>query len=252
MWCSGVVGAWSQHLPKKKIITYLRRFELWSDAMMSQIDFNYVDSMIWINTYYGEVFNRLIDAENIKHYLIPNGIDLTEWKLREHTGDQNKIALIASMKHVKNIPLAAQILCNLPERYHIHHIGLHTDNYTGELFAYIEGLGLKDRWHWEPSVARENVQDWLQDKGCLLNPSVNEGNPNCVIEAMAMGIKPVIHTWPGAYNQFPENNIFKTVQEACEIIQSPQYDSIMYREWTEKNFSIDNFKMLHTVIADAL
>jgi hypothetical protein len=41
--------------------------------------------------------------------------------------------------------------------------------------------------------------------GVCLSTSLSEGNPNNVIEAMAKGIKPVVHAWPGAEDQFPED-----------------------------------------------
>jgi len=259
MWCNGAVGIWTQHLPEKKIITYLRRFELWNDTMMNSVDFNHVDAMVWVNEYYARTFSNVIDAADIQHWIIPNGIDLTEWNMQNGCRNPYKIALIASMKHVKNIPLAAQILSNLPDKYHLHHIGLWTENFTGELTSYVDALGLRDRWHWEPTIPREKVQEWLSDKGCLLNSSINEGNPNCVIEAMAMGIKPVIHAWPGAYEQFPEELVFKTVDEACAMIredEDPKFRSRrtpqFMRDYVEQNFSLKNFEMLHNVIESVM
>lgn len=253
MWCNGVVGLWTQLLPDKPIITYLRRFEMWNDRMMNMVDFNHVDAMIWLNEYYTERFNHAIGENQIRHYIIPNGIDLDEWQIPERRGDPHKIALIASMKHVKNIPLAAAILAELPERFHIHHIGLWTENFTGELTSYIHALGLNKRWHWEPKIYRDEVAGWLADKGILLNPSINEGNPNCVIEAMAMGIRPVIHAWPGAYGQFPEQTIFRTVSEAVAKIQfNPYVDRKFYRDWVAARFSLENFKGIHAVIDDVM
>ena len=220
---------------------------------MKSIDFGAVDAMIFVNTYYAETFDKAMkeDISHIKFYIIPNGIDLDEWPLRTEDPDPHKIALVASMKHVKNIPLAAAILLALPKEYHIHHIGLHTENFTGELFSYIDGLGLRDRWHWDPKIPSSDVQGWLKDKGCLLNPSINEGNPNCVIEAMSMGIKPVIHLWPGASCQFPARYIFKTVGEACRIIRNEPEDPEGCRNWVSHMFTKDNFKMLHQVIEEA-
>lgn len=255
MWCNQAVGYWTQNFPEKKIVTYLRRFELWNDTFMNSIDFRHLDGMIWLNNYYAETFNELVghNHDNIRHWMIPNGIDLDEWPMRNGEGNPYKIALVASMKHVKNIPLAAAILLDLPKAYHIYHIGLHAEGYTGELFAYIKNLGLKDRWHWEPRIEPSEVQEWLKDKGILLNPSVNEGNPNCVIEAMAMGIKPVIHAWPGAYSQFPEDLIFKTVTDACHIIKNNKNNTPeIFRDWIKNNFSISNFSELHNVINEIM
>jgi hypothetical protein len=86
----------------------------------------------------------------------------------------------------------------------------------------------------------------------ILSTSLNEGNPNCIIEAMAMGIKPVIHNWPGAKDQFPSDFIFNKIGEAIEMIQSGRHEPERYRQWVADNYSVANFKKLHTVIEDVL
>lgn len=259
MWCNGAVGVWTQHFPEKRIVTYLRRFELWCDTMMSVVDFNYVDDMIWLNKYYLDTFVNATgnQASKIRHWIVPNGIDLDEWSIPQEKPDQHKIAFIASMKAVKNIPLAAQVLKSLPEEYHIHHIGLFTENFTGELMSYIHYLGLSDRWHWEGKIPREDVQGWLSDKAFLINPSINEGNPNCVLEAMSMGIKPIIHCWPGAREQFSSNCIFETVEEAVELIRQWEDPAFVgeqtpenLRKWVQDHFSLANFDILAGIIND--
>lgn len=257
MWCNGAVGIWTQHLPEKRIITYLRRFELWNDTMMNVVDFNHVNDMIWINKYYLDTFVNATGskASKIRHWIVPNGIDLDEWSIPESKPNQYKMACIASMKHVKNIPLAAQVLKSLPKQYHMHHIGLFTENFTGELMSYIHYLGLSDRWHWEGKIPREDVQGWLSDKAFLINSSINEGNPNCVLEAMAMGVKPIIHCWPGASDQFPEDCIFETVDQAVNLIrrwENPRFSSRLtpqfLRDWVQTNYSLDNFNRLVDII----
>ena len=80
---------------------------------------------------------------------------------------------------------------------------------------------------------------WWETVYYCLSTSLSEGNPNNVIEAMAKGIKPVIHNWPGAEDQF-KPWLFSDVSDAAAQILSPQYESKAYRAWIEDRFSVAN------------
>jgi hypothetical protein len=47
---------------------------------------------------------------------------------------------------------------------------------------------------------------------------------------MAMGIKPIIHNFPGATLIFPEHLVYNTIEEAMEILQG-DYCSEGYRQF---------------------
>jgi hypothetical protein len=76
-----------------------------------------------------------------------------------------------------------------------------------------------------------------------LSTSISEGNPNNVIEAMAKGIKPIVHNWPGAEDQFPMS-IFNSVDEAVKLLTENTYESRMYRGSVESKFSLKNFEQV--------
>jgi hypothetical protein len=71
----------------------------------------------------------------------------------------------------------------------------------------------------------------------VLLASPVEGNPNCIIEALALGIKPVVHNFPGSKGQFHEESMFNTIEEAVKIITSKDYYSKDYREYAEQNYN---------------
>ena len=81
----------------------------------------------------------------------------------------------------------------------------------------------------------EEMNLWLEDKNYLLSTAISEGCPNNVIEAMAKGIKPVIHNWPGAKEMFPDL-VFDTILEAKDMLSGYEYDSQNYRDRVEKRF----------------
>jgi hypothetical protein len=61
-----------------------------------------------------------------------------------------------------------------------------------------------------------------------------------LLEAMACGLKPVIHNFPGANQIFPSEFLFNIAEEFCEQICSVSYEPQKYRRFVEDNFSLKN------------
>lgn len=251
MWTNEIVDHWTHKFPDKKIITYLRRFELWEKSTLNKIDFNNIDAMIFVSFFIGKEFEIQHPELNgvFKKYLIPNGVDLDRFPLKSNKAGEKKIAFVGQLKHVKNFPLALQVLSELPEEYTLHHIGLVTsEQIAGQILSYTHSLGLQNRVVFYPQVAPDQMPEWYKDKDYILSTSINEGNPNCIIEAMAMGIKPIIHNWPGAREQFPHDLVFNTIDEAKNLIENKDFEPEFYRSWIEQRYSLDNFKRIYEVI----
>jgi len=250
-WCNETPYFWSKYFPDKKIISYLRRYELWTDTY-HETDYQEIDALIFVSKFCQESFHRMRQGRTLpkREYLIPNGVDINQFTLRENRPSTKKIAFVCSLKHVKNVPLAVQLLINLPEEYKIHHIGIpFTDQITGQLISYIYYHGMfNTRFNLEGLIKPNEVIGWLQDKDVLLSTSINEGNPVNIIEAMAMGIKPVIHDWPGSRDQFPEDLIYTTIDEGVEIIKNDIHEPERYRQWVEDRYPLSNYAQIHQVI----
>lgn len=250
MWMDPTVINWSHKYPDKLIITYCRRFELWQREWLHQMNWSAINSVIFVSKYYKKLFSRIFpDLTSIRKFIVPNGVDLQEWKLKSVPSKTKKIALVASTRWVKNFALAFQILLELPKDYTLHLIGMGGGyEFTGIISEYYQGLGLEDRFFSHPQVKATNVQDWLKDKEFILSCSYSEGNPNNVIEAMAMGIKPIVHLWPGARDQFPVNSLFRTVKEAVGKITDGNYTPHIYRDWACGKYSARNFDKIPQII----
>jgi len=251
MWADASVVFWSNYFADKPIITYLRRYEMWTPQLMKNIRWDAVNAVIFVSDYYRQALSLFADMPENKKWLIPNGIDLSDFPLcQKEAYNPHSIAMVCSVRDIKNFPLACQILMSLPDEYRIHQIGLpFSDGGAGHLYSYIRELGLWDRFVFNGSIPKQEIPKWLSDKCCILSTSINEGNPHNVIEAMAMGIQPVIHAWPGAAGQFPYASIFHTVKEAVGLItRPPLFGPEFYRSWVEERYSLDNFKKIHEVI----
>jgi glycosyltransferase involved in cell wall biosynthesis len=250
MWCDGITAFWTRFFGDKKIITYLRRYEMWEQLYMENVDFPLVDAIIFVSDYYKRVFNKMVVNKPKYQFVIPNSVDIDKFPFRKEHIKNKDIALVCSIKNVNNIPLAFQILMELPKEYKLHQIGLsqHNSQIVGQIYSYMHNLGLADRFITHSRLPIDEVPNWLMNKDCLLSTSLNEGNPNNIIEAMAMGVKPIIHNWPGARDQFPDDLVFDKIREAVQAIEEDKYEPERYRQIVREKYSLDNFKKLHEVI----
>jgi glycosyltransferase involved in cell wall biosynthesis len=90
-------------------------------------------------------------------------------------------------------------------------------------------------------IPSARLNEWWDGMDYCLSTSLSEGNPNNVIEAMAKGIKPVVHRWPGSEDQFP-GHLFDTVQDAVRMITEGSYNSESYRASVQDKFSLANIE----------
>ena len=59
------------------------------------------------------------------------------------------------------------------------------------------------------------------------------------MEAMARGIKPIIHNFYAARGFYPDDLIYNTIDEAVEKITEESYDSESYRRFIEDNYTLE-------------
>ena len=249
MWANEVLWLWTYIFPKKRIISYLRRYEIFFDYAFDRILWDKVDDLIFINTYLKDLFAEKVPDYSGKSHLIYNGIDLSEFEIDTSNRTGSKIAMACNIDHRKNMSLACQILFALPLKYKIYHIGKVKGINRSEFDSYLKQLGLKDRFIMEGEKKPSDVTAWFADKDFILSTSISEGNPVNVLEGMAMGLKPVVHRWPGAEEQF-EDFTFDTVRAAVNSITSKWLDPVLYRSIVSDRYSIENYKQLHNIVAE--
>lgn len=248
-WANAETAAEINSKPKSaKYIVFMRRYEFYQEAW-ERLEWPKVDEMVFVNTeIMKRVRGRVVGGPKMR--VLYNGVDLEKWTYRDHAPGRN-IAMVGYLNHRKNIPLALQIMEKLPRHYSLHLAG---DVQEGDVFAYMDYMAksLRLKIYWDGHVPAAFMDKWLNDKDFLLCAAVSEGNPNNVIEAMAKGIKPVIHDWPGADDQFPADLLFRTVDEAVKIITEPVYRPIEYRALVERKFSKANYSEELLTIVEGL
>lgn len=263
MWADRAAQKFINEYPKKgKTILFCRRYEMFT-PYITNIDYNKVDHMVFCNGRFKKMFDHTFDNV-VKTHLIRNGMDVNDWTFKERRNGY-KLAMTCSIHPKKNIPLALYILESLvheniistktnfpdtvcdPGQFSLHIAGDIQDPF---LNLYIEDFAKKKNLNVKMygKVEMQHIDEWLDDKDYLLSTSISEGNPNNVLEAMSKGIKPVIHNWIDADNQFPQELVFTDIYEAKKIIKS-NYDSEYYRDYVKEEYNFnDTFRQVLELI----
>jgi glycosyltransferase involved in cell wall biosynthesis len=221
-----------------KNILFVRRYEFHT-PFVDRLDWGRVDNAVVLSRYY---------ARSLKHrsgksaHIIYNGVVADDWTFKDRNHGK-KIACVGQVNYKKNLPLAYQILAKLPEDYTLHVAG---EIQSSEFLVYIDYIircmDFKDRVFIDGPVS--DIDAWLEDKSYLLSTSISEGCPNNVIEAMAKGIKPVVHCWPGAPELF-DSNVFFTVDDAVKmILPDAPYESEKYAGIISEKFGDGTYEQV--------
>lgn len=82
----------------------------------------------------------------------------------------------------------------------------------------------------------KDVKKWLKDKHYILSAAIDGAGMEDVWMAMACGLRPVVHTFPGADQRLPADCLFTLAEEFCTRILNDPYDAAAYRAIAEQQF----------------
>lgn len=245
-WANEAVIQLSKYFMKfaKRYIVFVRSYEIFF-GHIQKINWKHIDDCIFVNPAFAREYGNI--PTNV--HFMPNAIDLDEWKLQPHKKGNN-IAWVANLNHKKGIDLIPQYMSRMvainPE-YVLHVAGKDQEpRHVKYMMNMLKELDLLDNVKFYGKV--ENIREWLKDKDYLFTSSVTEGHPNNVLEAMALGIKPLIHNWIGAKELFPKELIWSTLTEAISMTACDEYDSKKYRKFIKDNYSLNVYKKLEKII----
>jgi len=242
-WCDQILVEASQLLDKTAtVVCRLHSYEVFSD-LPNQVNWDFVDKLIFVAPHMQQLFAQYFPkaVRQVESTVIVNGVNLEKFTFKERKPGF-KIAYVGYINHKKNPSLLLQCMHRLIQednRYRLYVAGIHQERRFEVYWNHmVEVLGLKEHIIMEGWV--NDINEWLEDKNFLVSTSVHEGCPYNILEAAACGIKPLVHYFRGAERLFPESWLFKSVEEFLTIIQSPNYDSLAYRDWIIDHFDQAN------------
>lgn len=224
-------------------IMFMRRYEFFTNEW-KKFDWSKIETLIFCNEWIKANVEEFFQGNGLRTELIYNAVDTSRWTFKKRSHG-NKIGMVCFVHPKKNIPLAIQIMSILPPEYELHIAGGIQDTCVADYlanYAYHKGI----KMYFYNHIPREYLDEWWEDKSYCLSTSVSEGNPNNVLEAMAKGIKPVVHAWPGAESQFEK--VFYTAADAAADILHGEYNSDSYFGQIKHNHSLTNYEKIVKLI----
>ncbi|MCT8976129.1 glycosyltransferase [Clostridium sp. CX1] len=241
-WCDELVAYGSKHrlAGEKKILCRLHSYEAFA-GYPSNVYWNNVDKIIFVAKHIRDFVIEKFKISKDKTLIIQNGIDLSKYTFKERKSGFN-IAYVGYINYKKGPLLllhAFKAIYDKDHRYKLYIAGQFQDD--RDVLYYNQMLR---EFGLENSVIYEGWQDdldrWLEDKNYILCTSVLESQNVSVMQAMAKGIKPIVHNFVGAKNIYSEDYVWNTITEAISMIYNGKYSSNEYKEFIAKNYSYEN------------
>lgn len=242
-WCDELV-IYGSKLPmakEKKIICRLHRYEAFSNYL-KQVDWDNIDKVIFVAEHIRDTVINKVKLSLRKCEVIYNGINLNKFKYYRRSKGFN-LAWIGYLNLRKNPMFIIQSfyeLFKIDRRYKLHFAGSFQDE---SLYCYmkriIEKLGIQNNVYFDGFIENDKMSKWVRNKNYIVSGSIAEGHPVGIMEAMASGLKPVIHYFPGCENFYPKEYIFYNINDFEKIIEDKNYDSSKYRKFIEDNYSLE-------------
>ncbi|HGJ65033.1 TPA: glycosyltransferase, partial [bacterium] len=203
----------------------------------------FVDDLIFVAPHIKDIAINQIPTikNNTNIHVIPNGVDLQKYKFKDKQKGFN-LAYVGYINHKKNPSLLLQCIKNLvdiDDRYILHIAGQHQELRFKLYFDHIiKEMKLEKNVIFHGWI--NDINTWLEDKHFTVSTSVLESFCHGIADAMACGLKPIIHNFIGAKELYPQKYIFNTVSDFSKMVLSDEYNPIEYREYIENNYSQDN------------
>ncbi|MFP4355380.1 MAG: FkbM family methyltransferase [Phycisphaerae bacterium] len=265
-WCDVAWFEWATNLaavfctvdpkPSCHVILRLHRYEAYAPGIQ-QIHWSKIDTLITVGN--PAVLDQLRQVapefeQTVNHVTIPNGVDLDRFSFTPRLAGK-QLAFVANMRMVKNVPLLLQCMHQLVKKDPSYQLSIAGRLDDPQLTQYtrhmIDQFGLGENVRIDGYVS--DISAWLSDKQYIVCTSLIESQGMGIMEAMARGLKPVIHHFPGAEEIYNLDWLFLTPEQFCRQITEGPFDSMAYRRYVEENYSLaQTCRMVESLIASAM
>jgi glycosyltransferase involved in cell wall biosynthesis len=240
-WCTDLVVEASKQPKVCKNIVRLHRFEAYGE-WPSQVRWENIDYLILVGNSYvkSALLKEVPDIESrTKVVTIPNGVNLDRFRFANRQRGKN-IACVGYLNMRKNPMFLIQCMQKLhyiDPGYRFYFAGEFQDYCLEQYIRHqvkvlgLDGVVFFDNW-------QTDMNGWLADKHFIVSGSIGESEGMGILEAMAAGLKPVVHNFPGAEEIFGSEFLFNISEEFCGQILSDRYEPYRYRSFVERRYPL--------------
>lgn len=216
----------------KPTIVRLHSYEAFTD-MPNKVSWEEVNALVYVAPHIREIaerYNHVLKSISANVVEIPNGVDVDAIP-NLNPGPGRNIAVVGGISHKKAPEMVLQIMDSLVTNhggdYYLHWAGEFQDpRYEVYLRHMVKVLKLENRVTFYGHVV--DMEKYWLGKNYLLHTSIHEGHSYAIMEAMARNIRPIIHNYYGAEEQYPSWTRFLTVGEAADMVLAPDRVSLEY------------------------
>ncbi len=168
-----------------------------------------------------------------------------------------QIAYVAPLRFDNNAILLIQIAAQLKRRDPDKRLVICGEFESRALQAYFESLiqSLDLARQFDFRLPPEDVNDWLADKDAVICTGGPRPCESTIFNAMALGVRPIVHTYFGAEHQYPVEALFATVEHAADMICEAEFDPQKWRQIADERYNVnqrlDSFTAITAVRAEA-
>lgn len=239
-WAGPLTAAVTQRvdaLREKPVICRLHGFEVFTD-MPSKVAWDSVDHLVFVANHKLDLFNERLPNVRVKRSIIRNGINTSRFTVAENKQNTRNLVLLGNLNHRKGLPMLLQFFHELLKHdpsFHLFIRGEWQDaRYQLAVNTMIRELGIAssitfvDEWV-------HDLDAWLADKSHVLSFSLEESFHYAVGNGMAAGLKPVVHAWTESRAIWPEEFIFRNLDEFLALMLEDRFEPMRYRALLDAN-----------------
>lgn len=243
-WGNGPVVPASQRISNKPMINRIHRYEVYSESP-DHIKWDNISSLLFSSPSMIEKFKvKFPKAINsIDPVLLPIGVDTELFSFSDKERSK-EVIYIGRLHPHKEPALLLQILSKLIKNdpdFHITIIGSFHDELYEEYFNdQLIKQGLTNNVSYHAHMPQAEIVDYLKQADYFIITSIIEGLSQASLEAMACGAVPVIFDYYGAEKAYPQKYIYRTVDEAVDMMLKPRGTRQESRDFIENKYLLSS------------
>lgn len=218
-------------IAQKKVVCRLHGYEVFAN-MPSKINWDRVDRLIFVANHKKDIFNQKFGLKPAHQIVIKNGVNLDKFSIASNKKNTKKLVLLGHLNFRKGLPILLhfyqQLLKHDPS-YYLYVRGEFQDPRL-EMAArtMIKELELEGKIEFVGWL--KDLNSWLADKSHILSFSLEESFHYAIGNGMAAGLKPVIHAWKESREIWPNEFVFRNLDEFIALTQSGDFEPAKYRQ----------------------